>query len=98
MNKVIVTRHAGMVEWLSLHGVEGDVIAHATPEDVRGRDVYGILPLNLAAEAFTITTVDMPGLKPEQRGQDLSPAEMDEAGATMTTYRVDVVMEEEAAE
>jgi len=86
--KVIVTRHAGMVEWLSLHGIEGDVIAHATPADVEGREVYGILPLNLAAEAASITTVDMPGLKPEQRGQDLTPEEMDVAGAKMTTYRV----------
>lgn len=88
MNKVIVTRHAGMVEWLSLHGIEGDVIAHATPEDVRGRDVFGILPLNLAAEASTVVTVDMPALRPEQRGQDLTPDEMDKAGAVMTTYLV----------
>jgi putative CRISPR-associated protein (TIGR02620 family) len=85
---VIVTRHAGLAEWLKLHGITGNVIAQATPADVRGKRVVGALPLSLAAEAAEVIGIDMPGLKPEQRGKDLTPAEMDAAGATMSTYQV----------
>lgn len=85
---LIVTRHAGTVEWLAAHGVTGDVIPHATAEDVRDRHIIGILPLHLAAEAATVTAVDLPNLRPEQRGQELTPAEMDEAGAQLRSYRV----------
>jgi len=85
---LIVTRHSGLVEWLHRHGVDGEVVSQATPEVVAGKDVYGVLPLHLAAQAASITTVDMPGLRPDQRGVDLTPEEMDTAGATMTRYRV----------
>lgn len=85
---LIVTRHAGLVAWLAGRGITGRVIAQATPADVRGKRVIGVLPLHLAAEAAEVVTVDMPGLKPEQRGQDLTPAEMDAAGAYLVTYVV----------
>ena len=84
---VIVTRHKGLVEWLKLHGIEGEVIEHATPEQISGKNVVGVLPLNLAALAATITTVDM-ALPAEKRGVDLTPEEMDSFGATMNKYRV----------
>ena len=87
-DSIIVTRHAGLVAWLAERGITGRVISQATPADVRGKRVVGVLPLHLAAEAAEVVTVDMPGLKPEQRGQDLTPAEMDEAGAALTTYVV----------
>ena len=85
---IIVTRHAGLVEWLAERGITGRVISQATPQDVRGKRVIGVLPLHLAAEAAEVVVVDMPRLRPEQRGQDLTPAEMDEAGAALTTYVV----------
>ncbi len=85
---VIVTRHPGLVEWLRGEGIEGDVIAQATPEDVTGKYVYGALPLHLAALAAEVVTVDLPGLTAGQRGQDLTPEEMDAAGATLSRYRV----------
>lgn len=85
---VIVTRHAGLVAWLAARGIEGHVIAHATIADVEGYHVIGNVPLYLAAYAAAVTTVDLPGLKPEQRGQDLTPAEMDAAGAELNTYTV----------
>ena len=88
MNAVIVTRHAGLVEWLRRHGVDGEVVSQATVSVVAGKDVYGVLPLYLAARAASITTVDMPLLRPDQRGVDLAPDEMDAAGAVMTRYRV----------
>lgn len=85
---VIVTRHNGLVEWLMHHGHTGEVIAHATADDVRGKRVYGALPFHLAALAAEVVVVDMPYLRPDQRGKDLTPEEMDEAGAELVGYRV----------
>lgn len=87
-DSIIVTRHAGLVAWLAERGITGEVKAQVGPDDVRGKRVYGVLPLHLAAEAAEVVTVDMPLLKPEQRGQDLTPAQMDAAGAVMTAYSV----------
>ena len=88
---VIVTRHAGLIAWLAARGITGDVIAQATPDDVSGKHVIGALPLHLAALADRVTTVDMPSLTAAQRGQDLTPEEMDAAGATLTSYEVSIV-------
>jgi putative CRISPR-associated protein (TIGR02620 family) len=87
-NVLIVTRHEGLVEWLRLHGITGRVIAQATPEDVRDKIVYGVLPMNLAAEAEEVVNVDLPGLPLEKRGKDITPAEMDEYGAVLNHYIV----------
>jgi len=68
---VIVTRHQGLVDWLAQRGIVGDVIAHATPDDVRGKDVIGNLPLHLAAVAKSVTVVDMPDLPADWRARIL---------------------------
>lgn len=87
---VIVTRHAGLVEWLKKYGITGEVIPHITnPEkEILGKVVIGNIPMHLAVMANYIVVVDMPGLKPEQRGKDLTPEEMDAAGAAVTVYTV----------
>jgi hypothetical protein len=87
-NTIIVTRHHFLVEWLANKGITGKVIAHATPDDVLEKHVIGVLPFNLAALAIDVTTVDMPNLRSDQRGMDITPMEMDVAGATMATYVV----------
>ena len=83
---VIVSRHQGLVDWLRRKGIVGKVVTHATPDDVRGKDVIGNLPLHLAAVAKSVTVVDMPALPADWRGQDLSPDQMDQAGATLSRY------------
>lgn len=88
---VIVSRHAGAVEWLRRQGIEGAVIEQATAEDVRGRIVVGNLPLHLAAEAHQIGSIDLPGVTREQRGRDLTPEEMQAAGAVIRWYIVAAV-------
>lgn len=88
MNVVIVTRHPGAVEWLRERGITGAVIDHATPDDIRGKHVIGALPMHLAAMAASVTVIDMPGLQAEQRGKDLTPAEMTAAGAVLVSYVV----------
>jgi len=91
METLIVTRHAGAVEWLRRRGIVGEVAAQVSAEQVRGRIVVGILPLHLAAEAQEVLSLDMPCLTSEQRGKDLTPEEMDAAGATLTRYVVNRV-------
>jgi CRISPR-associated protein Csx16 len=89
METVIVTRHSGAVEWLRRQGITGDVISHITDAaQIAGRRVVGALPLHLACHAAAVGSIDMPALRPEQRGQDLTPAEMDAAGATIQWYVV----------
>jgi len=89
MSVVIVSRHSGAVEWLRQQGITGEVIPHVgDAAQIQGRIVVGALPLHLAAECAEVWAVDMPGLRPEQRGQDLTPSEMDAAGASITRYVV----------
>lgn len=95
MQLVIVSRHAGAIDWLLLRGITGPVIAHATPFDVLGKIAVGVLPLALAAAAEEVWAIDMPYLRPDQRGKDLTPEEMDRAGAILTKYRVERLPEEE---
>jgi len=37
---VIITRHKGIVEWLRRRGITGEVIEHATKDDVEGKNVF----------------------------------------------------------
>ena len=86
---VIVTRHSGAVAWLAERGITGEVIAHVSdPSQVAGRAVIGSLPLHLATLTKRIGSIDMPGLRADQRGADLSPEEMDAAGAALSWYIV----------
>ncbi len=85
-----MSRHAGLVEWLRLRGVTGEVIPHVTdPAQIRGKVVYGVLPLNLAAEAAEVWAVDLPNLPAAKRGQELTVEEMDEFGANLSGYKVE---------
>jgi len=85
---VIITRHAGLVEWLKDQGITGRVISHAAPDDVRGKIVVGTLPLHLAALTHAVIAVDIPHLPPEKRGQELTKEELDTYGARLHKYRV----------
>lgn len=89
---LIVTRHKTLVDWLAAHDITGKVIAQAAPEDVAGMDVYGVLPMWLAAEANSVTEVSMPLLPLEARakvnGGDFTVAQMDEWGAEMRRFIV----------
>lgn len=93
MKIIIVSRHRPLVEWLNKTGIFGDVIEHvADPEILDGADVFGILPLHLAARCASVTEVSMPDLTLEQRQKnakgDMSVSEMDAAGAHLRTFVV----------
>lgn len=89
MANVIISRHAGLLEWLYRNGIDGEIITgNATVSDVKGKDVFGILPLWLAAEANSVTEVSMPNLPFEMRGKEYTPDQMDEWGAHMVRHVV----------
>ena len=77
-NILIVTRHAGLaqyiVEVLKKRGVPDteviEVLSSATSKDVRGRDVWGVLPQELAGLTRTFTEV------PIRTPQELQAFEM----------------------
>ena len=87
---VVVTRHAALVQLLRELELVGDdvrVIAHATIEDVRGKHVFGVLPLHLAAEAWRVTEVPL-ALEEEDRGKELPLSRLREIGQPPVTYIV----------
>ena len=84
---VIITRHQGAVDWLAQQGITGVVTHHATPDVVKGQDVIGNLPLDLASLANTVTAILMPHLPPELRGKELSVEQMNQY-ATLKKFKV----------
>jgi len=87
---IVVTRHPSLVDLLREEGViSGDVrvIPHATPEDVEGQVVVGVLPLHLAALAREVI-VPVLELRPEDRGRELSLDELRERFRGVERYVV----------
>jgi hypothetical protein len=88
-----ITRHPAMVEHLRSVGLIGaytSVVEHATPEEVRGEWVVGVLPLALAALAEQVTEVPL-HIPEEWTGRELTLAELQSTAGTPVTYRVTVV-------
>jgi putative CRISPR-associated protein (TIGR02620 family) len=91
---VVVTRHQGTIDYLREQGYiepTDPIIEHATPEDVRGAHVIGMLPYHLAALARTVTVVDL-DVPQELRGVDLDAAQVARYSAGIRTYRVSVAL------
>ena len=88
-NCVIVSRHPAAIEFIkNTAGLDDTVpvLASAKEEDVRGKVVYGNLPLNLACEASLVVSVEF--LHGAPRGQEYTLEDMENAGATLTAYTV----------
>jgi len=97
---IVVTRHPALVDLLRereiTDGTEG-VLSHATPEDVRGQHVIGVLPLALAAEAASVTEVPLQ-MAPEDRGQELGIERLRQIAGEPVTYAVMALPKPEASE
>jgi len=87
-NIVIVSRHLGAIEWLRRRGIIGEIITHATPENIKGRIPVGTLPMHLAARVPEVWSLEIPDVPPHRRGHDLTPEEMDRYGARLVRYSV----------
>ena len=87
---VVVTRHAALVEYLTELGVVPagtEVVTHATTEQVRGRHVFGVLPLHLAAEAASVTEVTL-HVPAELRGVELTLEQVRQFAGPLVEYKV----------
>lgn len=90
MSSIIVTRHKALVDLLVERGLVesgAPVIEHATAEDVRGKDVIGVLPLSLAVLANSVTEIPL-ALTPELRGKELDIETLRSIAGAPVTYRV----------
>jgi len=90
---LVVTRHPGLVEYLRELGLAADkvqVVSHATPENVAGKRVCGVLPHNLSClcESFTEVPLSLPA---ELRGVELTLDQVREYAGKPVTYTVRVV-------
>jgi len=66
IGRLLVTRHQAFAAYLREIGLGGEVIEHVAPDCVRGRDVVGVIPMHLAAQAHSVTAV---GLRPTPADQ-----------------------------
>ncbi len=87
---LVVTRHPGLIEVLAEQGIcdkATPVVAHATPDQIRGKNIAGVLPLALAAVCESVTEVSL-SLPAELRGQELTAAQVRSHMTGTRTYRV----------
>lgn len=90
MKALIVTRHPALVAYLIEKGyvsADSEVIDHATPENVAGKHVWGVLPHSLSCltKSFTEVPMFMPASK---RGVELTLEDMHEFAGEPVTYVV----------
>lgn len=94
MKKLVVTRHQGLVDYLKNEGIiKGDekIVSHASPEDIRGNIVIGVLPLSLAVLAAEVWEVPL-NLPAELRGVELSEAQVRQFAGNLVKYQVKAVI------
>jgi len=94
IDTVVITRHPALVALLVERGlIEAgvSVLADATPQDVVGRHVIGVLPLWLAALAASTTEIPLTGLLPEERGKEIGLDRLREIAGPAVRYTVAVV-------
>ncbi len=87
---LVVTRHPGLVEYLREIGLadsDTEVVAHATPENVSGKHVCGVLPHSLSCLTASFTEVPLQ-LPAELRGKELTLGEVRQYAGAPVTYRV----------
>ena len=92
-NVLVITRHKGLVEYLKEKGFVPDdceVLGHATPDNVAGKDVWGVLPHNLSCLCNTFTEVPL-NLPAELRGVELTKEQVEQYAGEPVTYQVRVV-------
>jgi len=85
---VVVTRHPGALEWLQKHHPnlgEAEVVSHATPEQIMGARVVGVLPVNLAALCGEYWHLSME-VPPEARGKELTCEDMERFGCSIERF------------
>ena len=87
----VITRHKALLAYLLDKDIikEGEykLIEHADYKDVEGQDVIGVLPLQLASYAKSVTEVPLK-LTPEMRGKELTFEEVEKIAEKPVKYLV----------
>ena len=87
----VVTKHKALVAYLLDREIikEGEYkwIEHADYKDVEGQDVIGVLPLQLASYAKSITEIPLK-LTPEMKGKELTFEEVEKVADKPVQYKV----------
>ena len=90
METKIVTRHDGALEWVKKHHPEFadvEVIAQASPEDLKGNRIIGTLPIHLAAICKRYWHLEMT-VPADRRGTEISCEDMEKFGCKITRFEV----------
>ena len=94
-NRIIVTRHPTLVKYMIELGLADEntpVVPFAKEDDVRGKDVLGVLPLHLSRLARTITAIPL-HLPPDLRGKELTLAQVREYAGQPIEYSIQITGE-----
>jgi putative CRISPR-associated protein (TIGR02620 family) len=88
----IVTRHAGAVAWLRAKGFDGEVVPHLTGDRIRPGNTYiGVLPVPVIQQILDAGSrfylLVLPEVTPAQRDREMTPEEMDAAGARLVEVK-----------
>ena len=87
----VITRHKALLAYLLDKDIikEGEfkLIEHADYKDIKGQDVIGVLPLQLASYAKSVTEVPLK-LTPEMRGKELTFEEVEKVAQEPVQYIV----------
>lgn len=89
-NALVVTRHRNLTTYLESIGLIDDtaiVIEHASVEDIKDKDVVGVLPHSLSCLTNSFTELPLM-IPPELRGQELSIEDLKAYASEPKCYKV----------
>ena len=88
----IVTRHAGAIAWLREKGFAGEVVPHLAGNQVQSGNIYiGVLPVPMIQQILDTGSrfylLVMPEVTLVQRDREMTPGDMDAAGARLVEVK-----------
>ncbi len=86
--KLIITRHPALIQFLKEeYNISGEVVTHATPEMVKGRDVIGVLPHSLSCLCNSFSEVPLKfTLEMREQKQELTVKQIRAIAQPLKTY------------
>jgi putative CRISPR-associated protein (TIGR02620 family) len=84
----VVTRHAGAIAWLASKGFTGEIAVHLSSDQIKDGNIYiGVLPVPMIKQILDAGSrfylLVLPEISLEKRVRELTPDEMDAAGAIL---------------
>lgn len=88
---IVVTQHPGLVKYLIKKRIikkETEVTPHASPENITGKHVLGVLPHSLSCLTASFSEIPL-AITPELRKKELSCEEVEKIAGELVTYFVE---------